>query len=213
MSFIEYPDRAAWLAGRKSGVGASEAAAAIGLSPSKSPLTLWKEKTGRQAEDDLSENERVEYGTLAEEHIRALFTLQHKNEYDVKYHAYRIYAHDEFPFLTCTLDGELIDRETAERGVWECKTAWISSRADLDEWRDRIPNKYYIQVLYQMFVTERSFAVLTAQLIFRDGNSEIKNYTIRADECADDTQFIIDGVRDFWKYVETDKQPPMMITL
>lgn len=213
MSFTEYGNRTEWLIGRKKSIGASEAAAALGLSPSKSPLDLWKEKTGRKEETDLSADERVNYGTKAEAHLRELFALKNKARYDMKYHAYRIYAHPEYPFMTATLDGEITDKESGEQGVWECKTAWISSKADFDEWKDRIPNKYYIQVLYQMAVTGRTFAVLTAELIFQDGNSKIQNYTIRADECADDTQFIIDGVRDFWKYVETDKQPPMMITL
>lgn len=211
--YKDYPDRAAWLKGRIHGVGASEAAAALGLSPSKTPLALWKEKTGREAEEDLSGNERVSYGTAAEEHLRALFTLQKRGVYAVDYHAFRIYASDKFPFMTCTLDGELTDIASGEKGVWECKTAWITSRNDLAEWKDQIPNKYYVQVLYQMAVTGRTFAILTAQLIFKDGNSEIRHYTLRADECRDDTEYIVEGVKDFWEYVESGKQPPTIITL
>ena len=36
-----------WLEVRKKGIGSSDAAAAIGLSPYKSQLELWMEKTGR----------------------------------------------------------------------------------------------------------------------------------------------------------------------
>ena len=38
-----------WLAVRKGGIGASDAAAAVGLNPYKFQLELWLEKTGRDA--------------------------------------------------------------------------------------------------------------------------------------------------------------------
>lgn len=40
-------DRLAWLEIRRSGLGSSDAAAAVGLNPYKSQLELWMEKTGR----------------------------------------------------------------------------------------------------------------------------------------------------------------------
>ena len=36
-----------WLQVRQQGIGSSDAAAAVGLSPYKSPLQLWAEKTGQ----------------------------------------------------------------------------------------------------------------------------------------------------------------------
>ena len=39
--------REQWLATRKTGIPASDAAAILGLSPWKSPLDVWLEKTGR----------------------------------------------------------------------------------------------------------------------------------------------------------------------
>ena len=38
-----------WLAVRKQGIGASDAAAAVGLNPYQSQLELWMVKTGRDA--------------------------------------------------------------------------------------------------------------------------------------------------------------------
>ena len=38
-----------WLAVRRQGIGSSDAAAAVGLTPYKSQLELWLEKTGRDA--------------------------------------------------------------------------------------------------------------------------------------------------------------------
>ena len=41
-------DRKAWLSIRQSGIGSSDAAAAVGLHPYKSQLELWMDKTGRE---------------------------------------------------------------------------------------------------------------------------------------------------------------------
>ena len=41
--------REEWLRVRKQGIGASDAAAAVGLNPYQSPLELWMVKTGRDA--------------------------------------------------------------------------------------------------------------------------------------------------------------------
>ena len=51
-----FNSRAEWLAGREAihGIGASEAAAAIGESRRKSRIDLWREKTGRKEPEDLS---------------------------------------------------------------------------------------------------------------------------------------------------------------
>lgn len=57
-----HPDRSTWLAARRRGLGASDAAAVLGISTYKSPFALWAEKTGQVADDDLSAVECVEWG-------------------------------------------------------------------------------------------------------------------------------------------------------
>jgi putative phage-type endonuclease len=63
-------ERAEWLEVRKTGIGGSDAAAAVGLSPYKSPLELWLEKTNRDATlpkpDPQDTTEPVYWGTLLE---------------------------------------------------------------------------------------------------------------------------------------------------
>ena len=51
-----------WLAIRKLGLGSSDAAEAVGLSPYKCPLSLWLEKTGRKEPEDISHKEAVLWG-------------------------------------------------------------------------------------------------------------------------------------------------------
>ena len=56
--------REAWLDIRQRGIGSSDAAVAVGLSPYKSALSLWLEKTGRKQPEDLSSKEAVLWGTV-----------------------------------------------------------------------------------------------------------------------------------------------------
>lgn len=69
-----------WLEVRKHGIGSSDAAAAVGLNPYKSQLTLWMEKTGRDAElpkpDPEDTTAPVYWGTLLEPIVAASYTKQ-----------------------------------------------------------------------------------------------------------------------------------------
>lgn len=209
----EYPNRLEWLAARRSSLGASEVASVVGEGFS-SALELWKEKRGLIEHPDLSTNPRVAYGTAAEEYLRALFALQFDGTYTVEYHPYRVYKNVRYPFLTATLDGELMRESDGKHGIWECKTAWIMSKADLDRWgNNSIPQHYYCQVCQQLGVTEFDFVVLTAQLIFTDGHSEIRHYTIERAEVENDIKFVQGEAVKFWRYVESGKQPPQRLTL
>lgn len=210
--YTEYPNREAWLNARNKTLGASEVASALGMGFA-TPFDLWREKTGRAPHSDLSDNERVRYGSKAETHLRSLFELQFCGEYEVEYNAYRVYRHADFDFLTCTLDGELIRLSDGVKGVWECKTAKIQRKSDLDEWNGRIKQAYYVQICEQLVVTGYDFAVVTAQLILPDGNSEIRHYTIERSEIENDIEYVKNEAVKFWRYVQNDTKPPLKLTL
>jgi predicted phage-related endonuclease len=61
VSTIDLP-RDEWLCYRTQSIGASDAAAALGLSRCKTPYDLYLEKTGEAEPDDLDGNEAVEIG-------------------------------------------------------------------------------------------------------------------------------------------------------
>jgi putative phage-type endonuclease len=210
---VQYKDREDWLAGRNKSIGASEVAIILGQASYKSPLDLWKEKTGRKTPDDISEDERVSYGTEAEEHLRALFALKHRRDYKVEYKPFLVYHHGEKPYMTCTLDGELVRLSDGKRGVWECKTALIQSKRALEEWDGRIPNNYFCQVVDQLNITQFDFLVLSAELRFPDNTAEIREYIIEADEVRGDMAYVEEEVTKFWRYIESDRQPPVVIRI
>lgn len=65
--------REEWLSVRGNGIGSSDAAVAVGISPFKSPLELWLEKTGRQPAPDLAANDAVFWGTTLEHIIATVY--------------------------------------------------------------------------------------------------------------------------------------------
>lgn len=79
---IDLP-RDEWLEVRKTGIGSSDAAAAVGLNPYQSPLELWMIKTGRDAglpkPDPNDEESPTYWGQILEPIVAAHYTRRTGN--------------------------------------------------------------------------------------------------------------------------------------
>lgn len=203
-----------WLKARKSGIGGSEVAAILGLSPYKTNIELWEEKTGRREPKDLSDNPFVQYGKKAEEHLRALFALDFP-EYEISYDKYKIFRNPEYPFILATLDGYLTDYEKGRQGVLEIKTAEIIQPGQWQKWKDQIPQVYYCQCIHQLLATGFDFVILKAQLKSNNkGNIRIdtRHYTIERSDVKEDMEYLKAKEIEFWtQYIEKDVMPPLQL--
>ena len=202
-----------WLALRMKGIGASDAAAVLGLSNWKSNQELWEEKVGLRQPKDLSENERVKYGQAAEKHLVALFKLQYADRYKVRVDKNVVYFRNGFQFAS--LDGELTELETGDKGVHEDKTVLADSSLVWEEWKDKIPNTYYVQVIHQLLVTGWKFVIINPEFRWVDKNGEIATRTRRikilAEEVAEDMQILDEAEHEFWGYVQRKERPPRIL--
>lgn len=205
--------REKWLAERLNGIGASEAAAILGVSPYMSNEDLWAYKTGRKIAEDIGDKPYVKFGTEAEKHIRALFSLENP-QYRVEYEEFKITRNPDHPFIFATLDGWLTD-EFSRSGVWECKTTEILRANQWAEWTDGIPDHYYVQVLHQLLATGYDFAILTARIRHTDRNgkkrSVTQDYHIERSTVTDDLDYLLKEEVKFWELVQADKRPPLML--
>lgn len=206
--------REEWLKERKKGIGGSDAATILGLNPYKTSIELWKEKTGKQIAEDISDKPYVKYGTNAEEHLRELFKLDFP-QYEVLHQENTIIKHPIYDFLFASLDGQLIDKETREMGILEIKTTNILQSMQKEKWKEKIPDNYYCQILHYLNVTGYSFAILKAQLKY-DYDGEIKletrHYKILREDVQEDIKLLEEKEIEFWQeYVEKDKQPPLLL--
>lgn len=205
-----------WLDFRKTGIGASEAAAVLGYSNFTSNVDLWEQKVELQKPKNLDGLARVQYGLKAEKYLVGLFALQYADRYKVKVNKSVVYRKDGFQFAS--LDGELTDIRSGELGVYEGKTVVVDSRQVWEEWRGRIPQNYYIQILHQMLVTGRKFAILNAEFRWtdRDEDEQVRTeghrYLItQTPEVLADMRTLDKAEHEFWSFVKNRIRPPLVL--
>lgn len=205
--------REEWLECRRQGIGGSDAGCIVGANPWKSARTLWREKSGLTVPQDIGDKPAVRFGKEAEQHIRALFLLTYP-QYTCEYHEFRMYANDRLLWLYATLDGELTDAD-GRRGILEIKTTTIQTSGQWDEWDDKIPQHYYIQILHQMLACDwAEFAELFAHIRYRKGDeirATLRKYRIDREEVADDLHDLEEQEIAFYKKWQEGIEPPYVL--
>ncbi|AXV87905.1 endonuclease [Ralstonia solanacearum] len=190
--------RADWLEVRKTGIGGSDAAAAVGLNPYKSRLELWMEKTGRHAElpkpDPNDTAEPVYWGTLLEPIVAAAYTQQTGHRVR-KVNA--VLRHPAIHFMLANLDREVIGVPDVQ--ILECKTAGLFGAR---HWQDGVPEYVQIQVQHQLAVTGKDAADVAVLLC----GQQLAVYRIERDDEL--IAGLIPLEAEFWRYVQTDTPPP-----
>lgn len=209
---IKCKSREEWLSKRAEvGIGASEAASIVGLSPWCSKLELWKQKTGASKPKDLSDNTAVEQGNRMEPSLRELFKAQHP-ELKVAYHQYDLIAQKELPWLFATLDGEITDTD-GRHGVLEIKTSTPGTQANWEKWNGKVPNNYYVQVLHQLLATGYDFAVLYAALFGLNGELQIRQYEFERADCKNDMEWLLGEEKAFMESIRNGEMVGTILTL
>jgi putative phage-type endonuclease len=190
-------DRQQWLEVRRGGIGSSDAAAAVGLNPYKSPLALWMEKTGRDRaeEDDPNDMEDPRYwGTLLEPYVAAAY--QRKTQHKVR-KVNAVLQHPTFPFMLANLDREVIGHPDVQ--ILECRTAGeFGARL----WKDGVPEYVQLQVQHQLAVTGKQAADVAVLLC----GQQLAVHRIERDNDLIARLIILET--RFWEHVETDTPPP-----
>lgn len=132
---------------RRYSIGGSEAATVLGLSHFQTPLSLYYEKRcPHHPEKDISNQHILDYGHAVEDYIVDSFASRLGA---VRYPEYRMFAHKDYPFLTCNPDGIFYFMD-GHISLFEAKTAFWKKR---DDWKDSIPEYYepqprhYLEVL------------------------------------------------------------------
>lgn len=192
-------DRAAWLALRRSGIGSSDAAAALGLNPYRSQLELWMEKTARVEPDpEPSADERLSsplhWGQVLEP-IVAEHYAQHTG-YRVR-RVNAILQHVEHPWMLANLDREVVGTDAVQ--ILECKTTGLNG-ARL--WKDGVPEYVQLQVMHQLAVTGQQ-AVDVAVLVC---GQQLQIHRLTRDETL--IEHLIALEQAFWQHVVEDRPPP-----
>ncbi len=187
-------DEAKWLEERRKGIGGSDIAAIMGLSPWKTAFQVYQEK--RREIEDFQGTATMDWGKRMEPAIRQWYSDTTGRPVRLPE---KIMVSSKYPFMLATLDGFTDD----PRGV-EIKTA--RSGKDWGEpGTDEIPAYYALQVHHYMIVT--GFPVFDVPVSI--GGSSPVLYEVPADR--EIQEMIIEAAATFWQRV-VDGNPPEPVT-
>ena len=192
---IKPKDHAEWLAEREKGIGASDVAAILGLSPWETPFSLWLKKT-HQVEPE-PENEAMLMGHMLEEVVVKRWEMETGEKAIKASAADIIYVHPEHDFLRATPDRVIRGRKK----ILECKT----TVTQIDQ--EDLPIHWVCQVQYQMYVT----GIHEADLAWLVSGRYFGYAHIPYDE--DFANFIAEKVAEFWNDCVIGGKEPDLISV
>lgn len=194
-------NRDEWLNIRKTGIGSSDAAAAVGLNPYQSQLELWMIKTGRDGNlpkiDPNDESSPMYWGTILEPIVAAHYTKRtgHKVR---RINSILQHPDPDKSWMLANLDYSVVGNSDVQ--ILECKTAGeFGSKL----WRDGVPEYIQCQVQHQMAVTGKQVVDVCVLIC----GQEIRVYRIERDDEL--IARLIELERQFWHYVQHDIEPPV----
>lgn len=164
---LTFKTKADWLEAKNNTIGGSEAAIVVNKNPWQNANDLYNKLVLHKSKA-IPENERMKEGTLAEEHIRALFGLDNK-DFIIKNppkRGYWFYFRKDKPYISCTPDG--LAKRVSTGKLWgiEIKDVELRKKASKELWlNNQLPDHYYFQTLqYLVTFNDMEGVVLVAHL-------------------------------------------------
>lgn len=183
-----------WYAARSTGIGASEVAAAAGLSPYMTPLELYHRKRGELP--PIEDNDAMRMGRLLEPVVKAEFCRASGLTFaDPEPPMFR---HGQHQPITATPDA-IIDETTlfeAKTASWRMKGSWGAEDSD------DVPPHYLCQCQQQMSVLNAA----TVHLAVLFDGAQLK--TFRVDRNDELIGYLIELALKLWDRIQNGDPPP-----
>jgi putative phage-type endonuclease len=169
---------------RKTGLGGSDASAALGINPFDTAVTLYLKKVGEIPETETKEV--MYWGNQLEDIVAREYAK--RKDVNVRRNN-RTIRHKEHEFMYAHLDRTIDGQDT----ILECKTAgaWMANEWGEDG-TDQVPEQYLIQVNHYMICTGKRRAELAVLI----GGNDFRMYEFEYDEEL--AEIIIEGETRFW---------------
>ncbi len=180
-----------WLAARRSGIGGSDAAAVLGLSPWRTPFEVWAEKAGYMVPAEFAESEPMRWGRLLE----PIILTQYERRRDTVVTVVGMLRHPDIPWLICSPDGVAGDR------IVEVKTT-RSAAGWGEQGTDEIPPHHLVQAHHNLIVSGAAVCDMPVLI----GGSDERLYHVEPDQTLHAQ--ILEQEADFWHAVERREPPP-----
>lgn len=176
----------------------SDAGVITGYNPYKTPLQLWKEKTGRELEPDISHKNHIQFGTYMEGGVARWFEAATGLKTAEPEGTFYSTEHD---FLSGNVDRVIV----GENAILECKTARDDSGWGNGE--NIFPAHYLMQVAHYCMVGGFDKAYIAVVFAL---TREIRWYTYERNEVLESRLFARE--KAFWECVQNDT-PPEPVTV
>ena len=191
---------------RQAYVGASDAAAILGLDRFRKPIDVWMEKTGRiEPKDDDEKNRAASWGRWLERVLLERWEQETGLPLTRSGRAprRRNFVHREHPFIRCTPDGYRLERGSSVPAyVVEAKTS-RNGKGFGEAGTDEIPRGYKVQTIVQAAVTGAPVVHVPALIAGQD----FRRYLVEPTEAQ--REAVIAAIVEFWtEYVLPDREPP-----
>jgi putative phage-type endonuclease len=183
-----------WLKWREGGIGGSDAAAVMGVSPFETPEELWLRRTGRLA--PKPDTFPMRRGRMLEPQARAEYERRTGIAMPKQ-----LGIHDVHPWLRASFDG--FNRELPRISEFKCPGRVDHGRAC----RGEVPAHYTWQCVQLMLVSDLpdvDYLSYDPGTTTREGTSAL--ITVERDAKLE-AEYLRRAVR-FWAYVESDIVPP-----
>lgn len=192
-------DREAWLKCRNSGIGASEVASLMGLSPwsGNSPADVWAVKTGKK--QPWVGNDSTAWGSWLEDTIAAWYDKNCSADGTSMYHT-GLWRSKKRQWQLASPDRYLVTADGEE--LVEIKTGGPKSAA---HWSSGVPQYYYPQVQQQLDVVGLQICRVVASI----AGAPPKVFTVNRDDKF--IERMRAACEEFWWHVEIDTPPPLSI--
>ena len=198
-----------WLEARRLGLGASEVAGILGLSPWLTPYKVWKEKVSTEPPEELH-TEPIEWGHAHEATIARRVSARYPELGKIA-PSPGLLQHDNAPHVLATVDRLLVERGPGLRNqpahaVLEIKNVGLPSWRH--SFKDGAPPIYYqVQVMMQLAVTGLDRGYLA---VHYGGQRMDYPYLIERDDDA--IAALITYAERWWAdYVETRTPPELVL--
>lgn len=181
-----------WVQRRKEAIGGSDAAAVIGMSPYKSPMELFAEKTGLV--ECFTGNTTTRVGQYLEDLVATMWSEETGKKVRRKN---AMLKNDLYPFAHANLDRVVV----GEDAFLEIKTTNSIPIMKAIRKGTEFPEAYLCQVVHYMAVTGCSKAYLAVLVNCR----ELYCYELDRDQAEIDA--LMGAEEEFWNHVKTNTPP------
>ena len=172
-----------WLLKRKEGIGGSDVASILGISPYKSSVSVYMDKTSEEGETNDEGTYKMELGNKLEDFVAKEFTLiTNKKVRNVN----GILKNEKYPYSIANIDKAVV----GERAFLECV---VTNSFAKKKYKNEVPSHIKAQCYHYMAITGATHCYVAILV----GNEDIIIHKLDRDEDTIDEIMKIE--KEFWE--------------